>query len=400
MRHAQLARRPGRARVENFDLRARLGQSLGHGIGAVVVGRDDNAFADEDGVTAEIDQRGVGRHHARPVVVGDDERPLDRAGRDDDFFGPDAPERVGQRRPPLPGADEIAVVDAIGRRSRHHPAAGGFNRPHDASRPIPPASALDRPAAMNELTADLGMIVDKENRTPCESGGIGRGESRWSGADDKEIATGIDLRIVGRRTIVGIDPAEAGHGANCALESFPPRPEERLVIEARRQERRQPVEQSGAVGRRRRRRIDRAHGEVVLERLSGRAQIWGGDAAARHVDDRVRLLGPSAPDSARAVIFEAAADDADAVRQQRRSDAVALEADVGLAVKREYAGAPAIDAAARGQTKAAQCAPLAVASAATVALSAVSRVMTNISMQVRCSQTSRATPFGLALNQR
>ena len=186
---------------------------------------------------------------------------------------------------------------------------------------------------MSKLTADLGMIVDKENRTPCESGGVGRGESRCSGADDKEIATGIDLRIVGRRTIVGIDPAKPGHGANCALEGLPPRPKKRLVIEARRQERRQPVEQSGAVGRRGRRRIDRAYGDVVLERLGGRAQIWGGDAISRHVDDRVRLLGPGAPDSARAVVFEAAPDNADAVRQQRRSDAVALEADMRRAVE-------------------------------------------------------------------
>src|SRR5271170_5477738 len=131
---------------------------------------------------------------------------------------------------------------------------------------------------MNELTADLGMVVDKENRTPCESGGAGRGKSRCSGADDKEIATAIDLRIVGRRTIIGIDSAKPGHGPNCALEGFPPRPEKRLVIETRRQEWRDLVEDSGAIGGRRRRGIDRAYGEVVLGRLSGRAQIRGGDA--------------------------------------------------------------------------------------------------------------------------
>ena len=95
---------------------------------------------------------------------------------------------------------------------------------------------------MNELTADFGMVVDEENLAPCESGGVGRGESRCSGADDEQVAAGVDLRIVGRRTIVGINPAEAGHGANGALEGLPSRPKKRLVIEARRQERRQPVE--------------------------------------------------------------------------------------------------------------------------------------------------------------
>ena len=194
---------PVSARVENFDLGSSLGQSLGHRIGAVVVGRDDDALADEDSVSTEIDERRVGRHHARPVVVGDDERPFDRAGRDDDFSWPDAPQRVGQRRPPLPGADEIAVIDAIGRRSRHHPAAGGFDRLHDARRPFAPVSAVDRPAAMGELAADLGVVVDEENRASRERGRVGRGKSGCSRADDEEIAAGVELRIVGRRAVVG-----------------------------------------------------------------------------------------------------------------------------------------------------------------------------------------------------
>ena len=77
---------------------------------------------------------------------------------------------------------------------------------------------------MGKLTADLGMIVDEKNLAPRERGRVGRGESCRPGADDEEIATGVDLRIVGGRAIVGIQPAEAGHGANRALESLPPRP--------------------------------------------------------------------------------------------------------------------------------------------------------------------------------
>jgi hypothetical protein len=87
MSHAQRARRPGDARVDNLDFRSCLGQSLGDGIGARVVGRDDDPLADEDRVTLEINERRVGGHHAGPVVVGHDERPLDRAGRDHDPVG-------------------------------------------------------------------------------------------------------------------------------------------------------------------------------------------------------------------------------------------------------------------------------------------------------------------------
>src|SRR5208337_3360811 len=81
----------------------------------------------------------------------------------------------------------------------------------------------------------------------------------------------------------------------------------------------------------------------------------------------------------------------------RRGDAVAFKTSVRLAVEGEDPRLAAIDPAAGGETKAGHGASPATA---TAALSAVSRDMTNISMQVRCSQTSRATPLGLSLNHR
>ena len=243
---------------------------------------------------------------------------------------------------------------------------------------------------MDELTADFGVVVDQDDRAPRSRGGAGRGETRRPRADDKQVAMRVDLRIVGRRTIIRIDAAESGHGANAALKGLPARPEERLVVEACGQERRELVEKGGAIGGRRRRRIDRAHGEIVLERLGRGAQVRRRHGPPRDVDDRVRLLRPRAPDSARAMIFEAAADHADATGDERRGDAVALEAEIGLAVEGEGERSAAIDAAAGRQTKAAQGAGLVAASPLTVALTAVSRVRANISMQVRCSQISRA----------
>ena len=163
VRYAQRGCEAGSARIDNFDLRASLSQGLGHGIGAVVVGRDDHTLADQHAEALEIDERRVGGHHAWPVVVGNDERPLDRAGCDHDPLRANAPERVGRRRAALPGANEVAVVDAVSRRARHHPPAGGFDGAHDALRPVAPIAALDRAAAMDKLAADLGMVVNEKH---------------------------------------------------------------------------------------------------------------------------------------------------------------------------------------------------------------------------------------------
>ena len=176
-RNAKLCRGSLGSRVENLDLGAGFAQRLGDRIGAVVVGRDRDALADEDGEAAEIDERGVGRHHPRTIVVGDDQRPLDRAGRHDDPFRPDAPKRVGERAPALPGADEIVVVDAEGGRRRHHPSAVRLDRGADACRPAAPVAPFDRAAAVNELPADVVAVVDEEHDATELRSRLRRGEA-------------------------------------------------------------------------------------------------------------------------------------------------------------------------------------------------------------------------------
>ena len=105
-----------------------------------------------------------------------------------------------------------------------HPPARGFDGARDAARPFAPVAAFDRAAAMDELAADLGMVVDKEHDAPRSGGGARRGETGGTGADDKQIAARVELRIVGRRAIVRIDAAKAGHGADRAFEGLPARP--------------------------------------------------------------------------------------------------------------------------------------------------------------------------------
>jgi hypothetical protein len=57
--------------------------------------------------------------------------------------------------------------------------------------------------------------------------------------------------------------------------------------------------------------------------------------AAAQLHERVRLLGARAEDATRTVILKGAADEAHAVRQQRRGERVAAIAAIALAVEGE-----------------------------------------------------------------
>ena len=105
-------------------------------------GRDDDARADLDAVLVEIAPRGAGERHARPVVVGEDERALDRAGREHDFARAHLPQplagqigigdQVGFGNA-LVERDEILRVIAERLRARHQPQVGRGAERGDAS---------------------------------------------------------------------------------------------------------------------------------------------------------------------------------------------------------------------------------------------------------------------------
>ncbi len=224
------------ARIENLDLGAGFGQRFGHGIGGIIVGRDGDALAYPHGVASEIDERSVGGHHAGAVVVGEDERALDGAGRDHDTLRPYAPERVGRGFAPFPDLHEIVIVDAECGCGGQHASAPRFDRGGCGVRPLAPV-ALDDAAAMEELAADLGVVVDQDHDCAPPCGRARGGESRWAGADDEQIAMGVICWTVGGRDVTWVEAAKTRHGANRGLESLPARPEESFVIEACRQER-------------------------------------------------------------------------------------------------------------------------------------------------------------------
>ncbi len=123
-----------------------------------------------------------------------------------------------------------------------------------------------------------------------------------------------------------IEPAEPGHGADAVLVSLPARPEEALVVEGRRNEAREAIDEGKAIVRGRPLRVDRTKHHAVAERLDGCPAIGIVTLAVAQIEDRVRLLDAGREDAARAVILEAAADDRNAIGEQRGGNRVAGEA--------------------------------------------------------------------------
>ena len=85
---------------------------------------------------------------------------------------------------------------------------------------------------MNELSPDVGAIVEEKHDAARARRRVRRGEAGRSAADDQHVAARVELRIVALRTIVRIDAAKAGHGPDRGLERLPARPEKCLVVEA------------------------------------------------------------------------------------------------------------------------------------------------------------------------
>ena len=180
--------------VDERDIGAGLDERARDFVGAVIVGGDDDAVADQHRMAPEIGERRIRRQDARQVVVGERQRPLDGAGRQHDVARPDPPQRV---RPAVGMAlvepDQIVVVDAEGggRRQDQVTASGQLrNRLLD---PDGRRLAVDPAGPMAKRSARLRLVVDKHDgqtragRQPC------RRQSGRPGAHHQHVAMVIDL---------------------------------------------------------------------------------------------------------------------------------------------------------------------------------------------------------------
>ena len=246
------------------------------------------------------------------VVVGEDDRTLVGARRDDDRAGPEAPhplagEVLGRGRPEVVGAplereDEAVVVAAEGGGAlqvQHLRVVGQFgDRGGD---PVQRRSAVEPVGAGQQRAAGLGLLVDEGDAGPGAGRGERGGQPRRTGAHDEHVDVVVDGVVAG-----GVRDV------------------------------REPALTRQAVG----------HQSVV--ELDGGGQQHRLGEGLLDLHQAARVLGPGRGDAAGPAELHARGDLVAAGGEQRRGERVAGVAGEGLPVEGEPEGGVAVDAAARG----------------------------------------------------
>jgi hypothetical protein len=173
--------------------------------------------------------------------------------------------------------------------------------------------------------AELRRAIDQQHRPTGLRRRQRRRHAGHAAADHQHIdlfrhlvvAVGIDASRGWRRM------AQTGQRADGRLEKVPVRPHEGLVVEAGRQQRREPIVDRRKIQAQRRPRVavDRAQAGRGVD--VGGARVGRARGADAHVEQRARLLDAATEHAARPMQLDAARHDADAGSQQRRGHGVA-----------------------------------------------------------------------------
>ena len=330
-------------------------------IGGIVGRVDADIFSDSDAIMVEIDARRRGKHDAWPVIVGEHHVALDGAGRDHHALGADLPQPLARQvmarlgevvADPLDQADEILRVVAERRGARQHAHIVHRGKPGDSGlRPTPASLAVDLRAGLEaQRAAKLGLLVADDDAHAGFGGGQRRRDAGRAAAQHQHLAMSETRRIVVGIGLVGRH-AKAGRGADIRfVDAFPGglRPHEGLVVEAGGKHRRRDVVDRADVEGERRPAVLRDRIQPVIELLHRGAHVRRlSRRIARNRHQRIGFLGAGRENAARPMIFERAADQMDAVGDQRRGEGVALPPFKALPVESE-AEPLAVEAAGAG----------------------------------------------------
>ena len=325
----------------------------GGAIGVVVVRDHDDAPPRCHGVIGDEIADGAGQHHARHVVAGEGQGTLQRAGRGDHPARPDAPQAlagdalvrvvIGQRFP----RDQIAVVVKAG---GHGVAAQGDGVTALQVGQQRVDGGLSAVVVGGRAPAPMGALFQDQDRAARLGRIAGGGQARDAAADHDRVGKAVGL-FIAVRIGVGRCPAQARAAADDRFEQVLPegaRMDERLVVEACRKDRRQPVVHRAHIGIQAGPAVLAARDHAVGQGRGGGALVRFEPAALAQAQQRVRLLGARGQGTARAVILEGPAHQHLAVGQKRRGDGVAGQPAQVAAVKAERHLPGTVDAAATG----------------------------------------------------
>ena len=215
--------------------------------------------------------------------------------------------------------------------------------------------AVDRAAIDWRATARMGVLLEDQDSRSGVCRRFGRHQPGNARANNQHVAERIEMLVAVRVAPFGRLPQPRCLSDERLVDMFPQgaRMNERLVVEARGHEPRQPG-------------IQRAHveieawpvvlrrGEQPVEKLCGcRALVRLELALNAKVHEGVRLFDTCSHDATRAVVLERPAHQHLVIGQKRRGERVARVPSHDLAVEGEPHAAILVDqAAARGQTRA------------------------------------------------
>ena len=332
-------------------------------VGVVVVGRQHQLAARGHAVAANVGGNGTGQHVARYVVVAVHQRALVGAGRQYHAFGAytvhtvayladrgAVAEVVGEA---LVNGQEVVVVVAVDRgawqQGHFRQAFQLFDHGVD---PVGGRLAVEGFAAVEQAAAKLFLLVSQDHTGAAARSSQCSGQASRAGADDQHVAVLVHV-VVAVRVVLQRCTAKACRFTDVLFVRHPERfrVHEGFVVEARRHHAAAHLAEDAhhvivdvrpAVG---------AGGDkACVQRLLSSAHVGDlGGFAGTDLQDGVRLFGTGSDDAAWARVLEAAANDVDAVGQQRSGQAVTGITLVGLAVESEVQDLAAVDTAAAGE---------------------------------------------------
>ena len=247
-----------------------------------------------------IAQHGAGQHDAGAVVVREQHGPLEGAGGHDDAAAADLPQPLAHGAiHGLHRCDEAVVI---------HPECGAARLHFDTGcGELRQAHGAGRFQAFGPFEQEHRLTVVCRRKCSLDAG-----QTR---AHHQHLHLSRDLVVARRVRRIG-RMAQPRHASDDRLEQLPTRPHERLVVEARRQQRRNARAQRGDV------EFEAGPGIASegLQAFSGRdvggARVGGARAAPSDIQQPGGLFHTAAEDAAWAMQLEAAAGVHDALGQQ------------------------------------------------------------------------------------
>ena len=333
-----------------------LGQLVDDFARAVVVGVEGDTGTGGDTKAVQVGLRGGGEQNAGAVVVRKGDRTLDGTGGEDGLFGGDAPEAFSRQvrgggkvqADPLQRAIGALIISADHRGAGHQADVGqGVQFGQRGGDPSRGGLVADPFGRHQQTPAHQAVLFGKDHVGPGAASGQGGDQAGGAGADHQHIAKGVGF-FVNRGLVLALQGAKPGGAADQRfVQTLPKRagPHEGLVVEARAEEGGGEVVHRQQVIGEGRPAVLAFRGQAVVDFLHSGAGVGGLAAAVEDFDKGVGFLGPGGQNAARAVVFEAAAHQADVIGQKRRGDCVALEALEGPAVEFEADGLAAVDQA-------------------------------------------------------